>query len=215
MSMRQLTRDGTWSAQIGCGLAISIVLGGLGSFFVYMQKTHPQEKDEMVVYVVGYTFAAVGALMALSTVHQLLAVRSPETMVMIDAGDLVAGSSVRVRIVQPGPVRLYSLRANLVGEEIRFATRIDDSGVPHRTRTARSLGTYHFFEQKDVTVLSGEQWQGEATLVVPADALSTESNDHHTVTWRIEVWGRVRLWPDFMHPYVITVVGSQPAATSV
>jgi hypothetical protein len=192
---------------MGCALVIGVFMAALGSLIVHMQRTHPEPdpKDEWGIYVTGYVFAGVGVLLTLAGFQQLLALRTPETIVMVEGDVLTCGVPTLVRIIQPGPVRLYSIRANLVGEGVVHGSRLE-SGVPRRNDTTRSLGTFNFFAAKDVTVLAGERWQGEAHVVVPADALATAADGEQSVTWQIEVWGRVRHGADFMHPYTVTVV---------
>jgi hypothetical protein len=42
---------------------------------------------------------------------------------------------------------------------------------------------------------------------VPPDVKRADIEGDKEIVWRIEVWGRVRGWADFGHPYVIQVVG--------
>ena len=62
---------------------------------------------------------------------------------------------------------------------------------------------------RDITILPGEEVarQGEAT--VPATVSLTGIEGQKRVVWRLEVWGRVRGWVDFGHPFVIEVLGQQ------
>jgi hypothetical protein len=40
---------------------------------------------------------------------------------------------------------------------------------------------------------------------MPYDAPLSSETANERVTWHIEVWGRVRWWPDFMHPFTVIV----------
>jgi hypothetical protein len=64
------------------------------------------------------------------------------------------------------------------------------------------------FEIDRQTIGGGETLQREATFVVPDIAASLDSPDEQ-IRWKIEVWGRVALWPDFMHPFPIKVVAAK------
>ncbi len=49
----------------------------------------------------------------------------------------------------------------------------------------------------------GEHVVGQATVTIPADVQLADIEGRKEVTWRLEVWGRVRGWTGFGHPYVI------------
>ena len=52
----------------------------------------------------------------------------------------------------------------------------------------------------------GETLQREATFAVPTAAPSVESTEVK-IRWKIEVWGRVAWWPNFMHPFPVKILG--------
>ena len=80
------------------------------------------------------------------------------------------------------------------------------------TRNTKYLGQFRMIDVERYDIAGGEQLEREATFQVPADIpVSLESPDR-TIRWKIEVWGRVAWWPDFMHPFPVTVVGTQPPA---
>jgi hypothetical protein len=214
MAMRLLARSGSRGAQVGCSLAIGVLLSTLGGFFLYMVKTHPDDSSNDAVSLFAYVFGGVGVLMLLAAFHQLIALKTPETHVMVDADDFIPGASIRVRIIQPGPVRLKSLRANLVGTQSTYEWRTRSDNTSHRERTDRMIGTYNFFDQRDVSVIAGEEWQSEATLVIPADAPATVESGDLQMAWTIEVWGKVRWWADFMHPFEVKVTAAPSAAAT-
>ena len=80
-----------------------------------------------------------------------------------------------------------------------------------RTRRTKFLGPHRMLEIGRQDIASGETLEREGTFVVPDIPFSQEVPGLH-VRWKIEVWGRVAMWPDFMHPFIVTVVapGSTP-----
>lgn len=187
---------------MGCGLLMSLILGGVGGFILYMEHVHPPSSDQnsaWVTPIVGGGFFLVGVLLLFSVVYGFLASRSPETVVAIDKNELRRGDGVTVHILQPGPIRLKSLRADLFGEELRIR------GYTNRVTTRKDLGTFKFFAQDDIVVRKGEVFHRSATLDIPQDIPPSDTFDGGTVTWRIEVWGAVRRGFNFRHPFVVKV----------
>lgn len=187
----RLERTTPWAAHIGCSFTLAALLIGLGSLFIYLSRN---EEAFLLVYIVSGGFIAVGVLILLAGIHQLFAVRTPETIVEIDAERLERGASYRVCLVQQGPVTLDSLRANLVGER-----RVRKG----KTRTYEHLGTFNFFDSGGEVVVGDAPRIWTAQLHVPPDIAPS---DRFEVTWKIEVWGKVRRRADFMHPFEVTVV---------
>lgn len=203
----RLTRQQPWKAQIGCTFVVALLVAAPGVFIGYMTYFHDHSDKRNALLVFAAVWCVVALLVLLSGIHQLFAVRSPETLVEISPSELVPGSSLRIRIIQPGPLRLLSLHANLAGEETKYYyTRpLLGDGGGKRTSTTRYLGPYRMLEVERRSIELSEQLQREATFIIPPIAPSTESTDLK-IRWKIEVWGRVELWPDFMHPFPVTVV---------
>lgn len=198
----RLVRELPWKTEIGCGLLISLILGGVGGFILYMEHVHPPSslaKNAWVPSVVGGGFLLVGVLLFFSMVYASLASRSPETVIAVDKNELRRGGRVTVHILQPGPIRLKSLRADLFGEELRVR------GYSNRLTTRKDLGTFKFFAQDDIVVRNGGVFHHSTTLDIPQDVPPSAAVDGGTVTWRIEVWGAVSRGFDFRHPFVVKV----------
>jgi hypothetical protein len=52
----------------------------------------------------------------------------------------------------------------------------------------------------------GEEIVRHATANVPANVTLADVQGRKEIIWRFEVWGRVRGWANFGHPYVIQVL---------
>ena len=107
-------------------------------------------------------------------------------------------------IRQPGPVALRSLRANLVGSEHKSRmVRVEDE-----TKWVRSPDTLlmhkNFFDVRDVRIMAGEESRWLAELPIP-EGLASGKDGSVTTSCKIEVWGRVRFYPGFMHSFPIRV----------
>lgn len=201
----RLTRREPWKTQIGCSFVVALIVAAPGLFIGYMTYVHDHSDKRNALLIFAGVWLVVAVLVLLSGIHQLFASRSPETIVEIEPSELVPGASVRIRLTQPGPLRLLSLHANLAGEETQYYyARGPLAQGSKRTSKTRYFGPYRMLEvdeRRNIEV--SEQWQ--ATFVVPPIASSKESTDLK-IRWNIEVWGRVALWPDFMHPFPIKVV---------
>lgn len=186
---------------------IAFVLLAVGGGILYPTIRHWNDEDPTAGAIVGGGFALVGLIMAYTAIHQSMAIRTPETEVAIDEWPLKPGQSAKVRIRQPGPVKLRSMSGRLICEvrERRLVRRRNqpdtyewNSKYPCQDR---------FFHSDPTSVPEGGHFETTADLCIPADAVPSGSKGEDlTVQWRIEVWGRVRWWPDFMHPYEISVV---------
>jgi hypothetical protein len=82
------------------------------------------------------------------------------------------------------------------------------NGRRHTDTDRRLIHETNVLDLRDITVLPGEEVarQGEATVPRDVSLVDVEGRSH--VIWRLEVWGRVRGWVDFGHPFVIEVSGS-------
>jgi hypothetical protein len=201
----RLTREQPWKAQIGCGAVIALAAAAPGVFIAYMTYFHDHSDNRGKTFAFAAVWIVVGLFIFLGTIHQALASRSPETVVEIEPAELAPGEALRIRILQPGPLRLLSLHANLAGEETTIAT-----GGGRRTRTTRYLGPHRMLEVERQQIGAADTLQRDATFIVPDVAASGEASGV-SVQWKIEVWGRVSMWPDFMHPFPVKVVLRPPA----
>lgn len=208
-----LVRDTPWTRQVGCGVLIALVLGAVGGAILY--ATHHYygfwnwDKDAASI-AFGAVFAGVGAIMALASIHQSLAARSPQTQVAIRPGELARFETAELRIRQPGPVRLRSLNARLVCEiaerkesETERGKHYWSSRFPYQER---------IFASGARDVAAGSQFEQTVSFALPSGAQPSKETENLRITWRIEVWGRVKWWPDFMHPFTVNVLWVRPEA---
>ncbi len=196
-----LTRKTSGRFQIGCSLALALLLGGGGYAILRAAVAGRGTPNNFVTWVVGGGFALVGALLALAAIHQLFAMATPETRVEVDSLTLPRGAAVRFFFEQRGPASMESLRANLVGE----ATWWEGSGQK-RTRHVEHLGTFNFFDSGAFVVENRSvPFTSDAVLHVPADILPTGRHGERAVSWTIEVWGKVKRRADFLHVFRVQV----------
>src|SRR5438045_667249 len=160
----RLTREQPWTAQIGCAFAVSLIVAAPGIFVGYMTWFHDTSRNRTMMFVFAAVWIAVGLIVLMSSVVQAIAVRSPETLVEIDPPELTPGEPVRIRIIQPGPLRLKSLHANLAGEEMTYKI---SGGAEKRTRMTRYLGPFRMLDIGRQNVDLSETLQRENTFVVP------------------------------------------------
>ena len=189
-----LSRKTSRGAQIGCTLALALIVGGIGATAFVLASRHRETEPSFVVYVVGGGFALVGLLLLYSAIHQLFALRTPETIVEIDRDVLVRGGDVQLYFRQPGPAQFESLRANLVGEESWW------TGTGKRRRHhVLQLGVFNLFDSGPFEVDATVPYERIADARIPH--VPHASDPAHAETWQLEVWGKVRGRADFQHVY--------------
>ena len=170
----------------------AIALFGMAALFYFSGST--------VFAFVSVLPALFGLLMLYSTIHSLLAAGTPPTTIRLSREPLPRGTPVDVIIRQTGPVRLQSLRANLICER-----RVRKPG--HKTSEITIPCQQNFFESLErceVSQMAPRDFAG--TVTVPADGEASCQGTDFTVLWRIEVWGQVEGRADFMRPFDVEVV---------
>jgi hypothetical protein len=190
-----LSRQSSRGAQAGCTVALAAILGGIGGTILYLARRN--DEPSWVVSVVGGAIALFGVLLLYSGVHQLLAMRTPQTIVETDAEVLRRGARVQLHFHQAGPGSFESLRANLVGEESWWT----GSGKQRRHHRVH-LGTFNVFDSGAFEVVDVPF---ERTVTVDIPELAHPSDRQHSVAWHLEVWGKVRGRADFQHVFPVTV----------
>ena len=198
----RVPRAEPWAATAGCGVVIGLALLALGGGIIALSVSHG---DYGLPAIVGGGFAITGLFVLYGGIHQLLASASPETVFEIAALPIERGRRCAGLIVQEGPLDLRSLRVNLVCLEI--TTRIvQRRNSTERSRTTKQVWDTNLLDAGATTVLAGERLQWDVEIEVPRDAMPSGMRDEkRAVEWRVEVWGRVRRRPDFMHPFVVEV----------
>ena len=213
MSARiRLEREAPAARQAGCATIIGLVLmvlGGGAIMLAIRTEAPGDESSEWLFYVVGSGFLLVGLVMMILAIKMFVALRLPETIVEVDRLPVRAGKPFQVSVRQPGPIRLESLRLNLVGEQLT-RREVWRNGRRRTDTDRRLIHQDNVLDLRDITILPGDEVarQGEAT--VPAAVSLADIEGQKRVVWRLEVWGRVRGWVDFGHPFVIEVSGQRP-----
>lgn len=204
-----LERDTPWRGQVCTTYFLGILLTLLGGFFVYMTLTHTHQEplsESWGVLVIGGVFGLIGLILAYVAVHQSFASRVPESEVALDTLPVQRGETARLRVVQPGPVRLTSLTAD-------FLCKITERKLKSVTKSGENPYYYEVsypYQQRvpvcgPVSASAGGRIEHIVEFMLPEDAQPTGGSDAYRITWHIELWGCVVHWPDFMHPYTIPV----------
>src|ERR1700749_1474567 len=194
-----LVRDTPWRRQIAGGTLLALLFGSIGGGMLYATHNYYGSwnwDDGWLLIVFGAVFSALGALMVLLTVQQLLAVHTPECTVAICPAELGRASDVQLRIRQPGPVRLRSLHARLLCE---MSTR-------HTSETQRSKTYWSTEYPHDDRILTwdtpqdipaGGMFENVAAFRVPSDSPPTGKTENRVVALRIAFLGLARPWAGF------------------
>ena len=203
--MHRIERETPWAATTGCALAIGVLLTLLGGGILYMALTHPDEKAQGVVYIVGGGFALVGLIVLYSGIHQLFAQAGiKETIFEVGELPLRRGKAVQATIVQEGPIKLLSLRANLVCFEIE-TRRVQRKNGPSTEKFTQQIADGNLLDEGPIELGPGEKYERSFLMTVAPDARPSGTKGKFTIEWKVEVWGRVKSRPDFMHPFVVQV----------
>lgn len=207
----RLKREVPWSAETGCAIFIGLfVLAIVGGLYYAVTHIGKDEKDQWVVYVFIWVFGFVGAMLVFSGIHRWIASRVRETMVEIEEEHVSRGRPIKACFRQEGPVTLASLRANVLCFEMtyKWGTRTDSDGNSERYKTTNEKLFYqqNILDEHDNMIVAEDIWETIVEFQLPDDALPSFESEDRAIVWKIEVWGKVKLWPDFMHPFVIEVV---------
>jgi hypothetical protein len=202
----RLEREMSVSGQAGCATIIGIALLLIGIAIVAaMRSDTGAGQDNWVIYVVGVSFGAIGLLVAVLGLKLFLMARIPVTIVEVDRMPVRPGESFQMTVRQPGPIRLKSLRVNLVCEQI---TTRPSAGLSKTSRDRRIIHQSNVLDLKEAAAGPGEEVVRHAGVSVPSDVRLADIAGRKEIVWRLEVWGRVRGWADFGHPFVIQVADS-------
>lgn len=185
-------------ARAGCSFFVMLILFGMAALFFYAGDEGPGLQLFQVVAVLP---ALLGLLMLYNTIHSLFASRAPETTITIETASLLRGEPVEIRIHQPGPLKLSSLRLNVVSEVVTIQ-RVR-SGKTRRHSTYPYQENHLDFGPMEIPV--GETRTLSGTLTIPPHVEPTGGEPGRSVSWRLEVWGKVERGADFMRPFDIEV----------
>ncbi len=179
--------DASMGGQVGCMLTLAAILlfigGGLIAVFIH----DPSGKDMFVVPLVGGAFALVGALMLFGGVRGARGLKIPPAEVSIEGGPRLApGATVRVRLQQPGPMTIESLKLKVCCERI-YQRRVK----PDSTSTVQDRDTLWeqlLAEVVNERVPAGAVLEREAVLALPPGAQpSGPAQPDGQIEWRIQV----------------------------
>lgn len=206
----RLERETSQASQRGCALLLGLLLFTLGAGIVWaMTHERPDAKNNWVGYVVGFGFGGFGALLLVFYVHQLLASRVQETIVEMDSDHVTPGEPSKICFRQEGPVSLHSLRANVICMERtwEWVKRGDGRGGQRLVQEPRERQSFELnvLDEHELTVPAEEIWEKTVEFSLPPDAELSCDEQPREVIWKLEVWGQVARWPDFMHPFPIRV----------
>lgn len=185
----RLERETPWGMEIGCSLLTAITFLGIATFLWVLGSSNEGMSGLQKTFVAG--LAGVGLLALLLVLHQSIARRVPETIVEVASPPIRTGVPTPIRIVQPGPVRLRALRAKAVWLE-------SDSESGRQIVLEET-----FLDRKALNI--ADTWETTAELRLPENAQPTGRSGGKKHEWRIEIWGNVRFFPNFMHPFTVRV----------
>ena len=202
----RLEREMSVSGHAGCATIIGIALLVTGIAVVAaMQSDTGAGQDTWVIYVVGVGFGAIGLLVAVLGLKMFLMARIPVTILEVDRMPVRPGESFQMTVRQPGPIRLKSLRVNLVCVQI---TTRSSAGLSKTSRDRRIIHQSNVLDLQEASAGPGEEVVRHAGVTVPSDVRLADIAGRKEIVWRLEVWGRVRGWADFGHPFLIEVAES-------
>jgi hypothetical protein len=206
----RLSRETPWAHHRGAAYFVALTCTGLAALLGWQMARHWPEVPTSERWWIGLfvvAFGLVGLIALYAGIHQLLASLVAETIVEIDRPAVAPSESLLVKFRQPGPVRLRSLRARLIRKTIVSPTEAER----RRSDTARDKDFYEFYQRfldaPDMVALRGGCAEVSAELAIPRDARLSGQHGLERIQWLIEVWGRVRFWPGFMHQFEVVVEG--------
>jgi hypothetical protein len=204
----RLKRETPFQSQLGCTALIALVLLGVAVFAWFAGK-QPGE-NSWVAYMVSAGFGLFGILVVWSFIRQVAAIGLGETIVEISTEPLQPGDTFRICVIQPGPAKLKSLRANLVCMEERRYTVLNSKTNRNEPRIQqRLISTENLVDEKHLNVPGGDVWHEMRDFSLPADAPIAGTKDGVSISWKIEVWGTGYMLASFMHPFAVDVYHGQ------
>jgi hypothetical protein len=201
----RLQRETPFKSQLGCTGVIALVLLAVAALAWYAAGSEGKGSN-WVGYVVGVGFGFFGLLVLWSFIRQLGAAGLKETVVEISREPLQPGETAKICLIQPGPARLKSLRANLLCFEERTHRVWNSQRKLHEDRTEeRLVTTENLVDAQHLSIPVGDVWHEVREFTLPSDARVAGTVDGLTVRWKIEVWGTGYALASFMHPFPVDV----------
>ncbi len=192
--------------QVGCLLAISGLLLSVGLGLLAVFVVNPAGKGDMwVMPAVGGAFALVGALLLFGGVRGSRGLKIPRVELYIEQNaSLRPGTSARLRLEQPGPVTIESLKLRAVCERIYQRRVKPDSSAT--VEDCSLLWERELLVVRNERVPAGGSLGREATISLPADAVPTgPASPEGQIRWRLEVSAETGVLSAVHHPFAIVV----------
>lgn len=184
--------------------ALMLAVGALAGFAAY--QSWIDGEIPVVTGLVMVAFGASGTILLMAAVSAMV-FQVPVPILEAERPTVAAGARLQMRLVQPGPVRLKTIRVTLVGEKLPPAK----SGTP---------SVKGFFER--VVIDTGHLVVGRMAplarnmdLVLPADAPpSSSGQEEPEVRWRVQVTLIPFGWPrlTYLFPVVVTPSSTEPSS---
>ena len=149
-------------------------------------------------------FGGLGLLFLWIGAASAFAAKVPATIVEVERRSVAPGESMDVVVLQPGPLRLRSLRVRLVGKVETPA----ESGSPD----VKVLSDELVSEVGRTAIGREAPLEHRFTLRIPPDARPSQSGPPR-VSWRLEARGVPLVWPRFMLAFPIMVEPGRAGAT--
>jgi len=188
----------------------AVVVSAAGATLIFLGTQLTGVKGAWLMAAFGVLALVLGAVMLWSCFYQVLMHRIPLPVLELSTETITLGKPVRITIIQPGPVALRGLRAEIVCLErhITWKTRVPDEHG-HRAAYAKvdekRVHTEKLVDASDVRVLDGEVWQQTCVFTLSPTAQPTKKSNRLDIVWQIEVSGRSGPLTKFMHEFVVEV----------
>ncbi len=181
-----------------CGaLFVSVALLFVGGIAGYAAWSDLQDGEWHVIPLLFVVvFGGLGLLFLWIAAASGLASHVPETIVEVERSTVAPGESVKMLVLQPGPLRLRSLRVRLTCREETPEERGSPSVTVLHDEVVAEIGAGVAGRTAPL--------EHSAVLRIPADAEPSAAGPP-TVRWRLEVWGVPLVWPRFTITYPIMV----------
>ncbi len=203
----RLRRSGAQpDTQVGCLFALAGLLLFIGVGLLAVFVVNPAGKGEMwVMPVVGGAFALVGGALLYAGLRGARGLKIPRTEVYLERGAVLRpGATARVRIRQPGPITIESLKLKVSCERVYRRQVKPDSGSTVEDQDI--LWEQDLLDVRNEQVPGGAMLEREATLSLPPDAQSTgPALPDGRIRWKLEVWGETGVLSAIYHPFDIVV----------
>ncbi|MFO7713634.1 DUF3592 domain-containing protein [Desulfosarcina sp.] len=196
----------TPSTQAGCILTLAALMLAVSAFSGF--AAYNSWIDGEVPVITGLSMVAFGlvGMILLWVSVGALAVRVPLPILEADQPTVAAGTRLRMRLVQPGPVRLRTIRVTFVGEIVAPAK----SGAPHLKTMFEGV----VIDTGPLVARHTMPFARYMDLAPPADATpSSSAEDAPEVRWRVHVTIFPFGWPrlTYLFPIIVTSSTTEPA----